>query len=377
MTPILLSILRAVFRLAKWSLIVIFAVEAVSFIVVVSSNFVLYGSRFEGSRARYDPYALFLHRDGPRGTAFNRKSGVPSRDRLLWMLGGSTTRGSTDDDAKTISSFLSRDLNRDTEGLCWTIRNFGVNSFNSLLQAKYLQKLLIEEPEKPDLVIFFDGANDATYYAMFRTPDAHFGYNKVRGIIESYRNRWFGILKPVYAAAYASYTKELWEKITQTMTCIPQDSPELTVFADSVKKRYAFLDRLCRLLGIQFVVFWQPTRWVETAPITPAIRNMEHSGMISADRLPAYAHNMRVISDAVVSRVGSLGCFVDFRNVLTSRTNLVYREDGVHFLDEGRELVAKAIEATIRKRILELRHDQAPEPAFGQSRTGILPVGSR
>jgi len=352
MTAIVLKVFRTVFRLAKWSFIAIVVVEAVSFIVVVSSNLFLYGSRFEGSRARYDAYALFLHRDGPRATAFNRRSGVPSRDRLLWMLGGSTTRGSTDDDARTISSLLSRDLNRDAEGLCWTVRNFGVNSFNSLLEAKYLEKLLIEEPEKPDLVIFLDGANDATYYAMFRTPDAHYGYSKVRGIIESYRNRWFGILKPVYAAAYASYTKELWEKLTQTMTFIPRDSPELAAFADFVTRRYDFLDRLCRLLGIRFVVFWQPTRWVETAPVTPAISDIEHRGVISADRLPAYAHNMRVISDAVVSRAGSLSCFVDFQNVLTSRTNLVYREDGVHLLDEGRELVAKAIETAIRERRL-------------------------
>ncbi len=352
MTAIVSKILRTMVRLVQWSLIAIVAIEMVSFIVVVSSNLVLYGSRFEGSRARYDAYALFLHRDGPRATAFNRRSGVPSRDRLLWMLGGSTTRGSADDDARTIPSFLSRDLNHDVEGLCWTVRNFGVNSFNSLLEAKYLEKLLIEESEKPDLVILFDGANDATYYAMFRTPDAHYGYSKVRGIIESYRNRWFGILKPVYAAAYASYTKELWEKITQTMTCIPQDSPELAAFADSVTKRYEFLDRLCRSLGIRFVVFWQPTRWVETAPVTPAIRDMEHRGVIGVDRLPAYAHNMRVISDAVVSRAGSLDCLLDFRNVLASRTNLVYREDGVHFLDEGRELVAKAIGTAIRERRL-------------------------
>lgn len=352
MVATVLKIFRAMFRLLKWSFIAIVVVETVSFIVVVSANFVLYGSRFEGSRARYDAYALFLHRDGPRATAFNRRSGVPSRDRLLWMLGGSTTRGSTDDDNKTISSFLSRDLNCDAEGLCWTVRNFGVNSFNSLMQAKYLQKLLIEEPEKPDLIIFLDGANDATYYAMFRTPEAHFGYSKVRGIIESYRNRWFGILKSFYAAAYASYTKELCEKITQTMTRIPRDSPELAAFADSVARRYDFLDRVCRSLGVRYVVIWQPTRWVETAPVTPAIRDTERRGIISADLLPAYAHNMRVISDAVVARAGSLDYFVDSRNVLTSRTNLVYREDGVHMLDEGRELMAKILAAAIHERRL-------------------------
>jgi lysophospholipase L1-like esterase len=340
---------RFAWRIIKWSVLIVVAVEALSFIVVACSNYLLYGSRFEGSRARYDAHALFLHRDGPRPTAFSRKSDDPGRNRLLWMFGGSTTRGSTDDDAKTIPSFLAQELNRDGNGLCWTVRNFGVNSFNSLMQAKYLQRQLIEEQEKPDMIVFLDGANDATYFATYRIPDAHFGYSKVRGIIESYRNRWFGILKPVYSAAYASYTKELWDKFTQTMTRIPPEAPELAAFAESVVRRYAFLQKLCAALGIRFVVFWQPTRWVETLPVAPAVREKESKGIISADLLPAYGHNMRVVSEAVVRRAGSLPCFVDFHNILTSRTNLVYREDGVHFLDDGSESLAKVLAGVIRK----------------------------
>ena len=42
-------------------------------------------------------------------------------------------------------------------GRGWTVRNFGVNSYNSLFEAKYLQKLLIEEDEQPDVIVFMDG----------------------------------------------------------------------------------------------------------------------------------------------------------------------------------------------------------------------------
>lgn len=340
--------IQRAWRAICWLLLAVLAVEMISFIVVVISNFTLYGNRFEGTRVRYDTYALFLNEDGPRQTTYNRKSPDSSRNRFIWMLGGSTTHGG-DDDATTIPSLLSRELNSSRDGLYWTVRNFGVSSFNSLMEAKYLQKLLIEEREKPDLVIFLDGANDATYYAMHRTPDAHYGYSKVQGVIESYRRRWFGILKPLYAAAYASYTKELWDKFTQIMTRIPADSGELTRFADSEARRYEHLHRVCSAFGIRFIAFWQPTRWVETAVVTPSVRDMEKKGWFGEDRLPAYAHNTRVISDAVIKRIGSQPWFADFRNILTSRAGLVYREDGVHFRDEGAEMLAKAISNVIRK----------------------------
>jgi hypothetical protein len=63
------------------------------------------------------------------------------------------------------------------------------------------------------MIVFYDGANDAKYFAEHRTPYGHHGYRRVRSLIESYYASWFGLLKPVTAATHASFTGELWDKI--------------------------------------------------------------------------------------------------------------------------------------------------------------------
>ncbi len=84
------------------------------------------------------------------------------------------------------------------------VTNFGENTFNSVLEIKYLQKLLMKSTRRPDLIIFYDGANDCIYFNQYRNPDAHYGYRSLQGPIESYRQTHFGLLKPLVAALYAS-----------------------------------------------------------------------------------------------------------------------------------------------------------------------------
>lgn len=68
-------------RLLRWirtSIILIvgaaLCVELFSFLVVTATNYLVYGQLREGSRAIYDPYALFLHSTPVRPTAYNSAS---------------------------------------------------------------------------------------------------------------------------------------------------------------------------------------------------------------------------------------------------------------------------------------------------------------
>ena len=86
-------------------------IEIGSFLIVTASNYIIFGKIREGSRVLYDPYALYLNVEGVRPTAHNPPLADPPN--ILWLLGGSTMRGATDDDAKTIPSYLAAILNRD------------------------------------------------------------------------------------------------------------------------------------------------------------------------------------------------------------------------------------------------------------------------
>ena len=217
---VLQRLLRWVGAAILWVVGAALCIELVSFVLVSGTNYLVYGQLREGSRVIYDPYALFLHSTPVRPTAYNSVSPNVAENRSIWMLGGSTTRGETDFDERTIPSLLSKYLNSDGSNLHFTVTNFGTDSFNSLLETKYLEKLFIESPSMPDLIIFYDGANDVKYFVEHRTPYGHHGYRRVQALIESYYHSWFGLLKPLNAALYSSFTRELYDRINQVGTAV-------------------------------------------------------------------------------------------------------------------------------------------------------------
>jgi len=339
---------RLLLSCLKWLVLAAVAMEIVAFLVVSASNYLIYGKLREGTGFRYDPYALFLNVEGPRPTAHNPPAAAPGK--TVWLLGGSTMRGATDHDDRTLPSYLAAFLNRPGHPPV-TVLNFGENSFNSLLETKYLQKLLLENRgPAPDLIIFYDGANDCVYLAQHRTPYAHFGYRRVRALVESYSRSPFGLLKPLTAALYSSFTKELYDKIMQTAVPLAPDSELLHDCAASAVQRYEHVRRLAGAYGAQFLLFWQPTLWVETAPVDPEVRKQEQGLDVLGDRFLSVRHNFTVMYEALARQLQGRPYFINFRNVLGRRTAPVYQPDGVHLLDRGRELVAQDMARVLSER---------------------------
>lgn len=238
------KIFRFIVMMLKWILLIAVSVEGLSFLAIIISNFTLYGHAREGSGATYNAYTLFLQNPAVRPTAYNDSSPDQSKNKAILLFGGSTMRGAKDHVDRTIASFLAKELNANSSGFRFAVVNFGTNSFNSLLESKYLQKELIENANKPDMVIFYDGANDAKYFAEHRTPYGHHGYRRVRSLIESYYASWFGLLKPLTAATHASFTRELREKIHQVAVPLDKDSPLLNEMVDLTEQRYDFVNKV-------------------------------------------------------------------------------------------------------------------------------------
>ena len=75
--------LRFLLTSLKWLVLAVVAVEVFCFLIVTASNYLIYGHYWEGSRVRYDPYALFLNDDGPRPTAHNPAHPGPANPHHL------------------------------------------------------------------------------------------------------------------------------------------------------------------------------------------------------------------------------------------------------------------------------------------------------
>jgi hypothetical protein len=334
--------LRFLFAALKWLVLAAVAVEVFCFLIVTASNYLIYGHYWEGSRVRYDPYALFLNDDGPRPTAHNPAQPGPAH-RTIWMFGGSTMRSDSGSIDATIPSYLAAILNRPGSPYPCTVVNFGENSFNALMETKYLQKLLVEEPAPPDLVIFYDGANDCTYFAQHRTPYGHYGYRRLRAAIENYRHSFFGLLKPLNAALYSSFTKELYDKMMQVAVPLEPDAPELRTLAAVTAKRYEHVRKLAGCYGASFLLIWQPILWVETGAVAPQVREQEQKYSIQGERFLSVRHNFTVVYQAMAESLKDKPYFINFRNVLCPRSQPVYKPDGVHLKAAGNEMVAREL----------------------------------
>ncbi len=346
------SFFRGLILLGKWLIVAVLLVEVGSFLIITGSNYWIYGQLRDGDRVHYDPYVLFVTDGYPRRTVNNPAQAAKGKDKIFWMFGGSTMAGATDFDERTIPSFMAGNLNQEEPRLPSYLINFGEPSFNSLMETKYLQKALIEQPTSPDVVIFYDGANDCTYFAQTRIPNgAHLGYGKLQGLIESYHHSFFGLLKPLNAALYASFTRELYDKIRQGVIPIAADDPALRQFVDLAEKRYDYVNRTAAAAGAKFFLIWQPCWWVETAPVTAVVKQQEEKE-IMVGRHFALRHNFVVINGALVNRLKDKPYFIDFQNILCPRTESTYQEDGIHLLDPGRKMVAARMGQVMKERLL-------------------------
>jgi lysophospholipase L1-like esterase len=345
--------MRSFWRRLVWTISLIVAslvlIELLCFSIITASIYFIYGQVREGEPVHYDPYALYLLSSGIRPTANNPEAEAGSVP-LIWMFGGSTTRGISDDDSQTMPSFLAKVMNQGDPKLTVRVNNFGNDGYNGLMETKYLQKMLIESSTPPNVIIFYDGANDGAYFAQYRTPAAHHGYRQVRGLIESYHHSFFGLFKSFSAAWYTSYARELWDKMRQGIIPLAADDPALQEFEAAAAQRYDYVNKVAHSFGADFLLFWQPCWWVETAPVDPSVKAKEQQTIIIGDRW-ALKHNFVTIYNGLAKNLRDKPYFSDFRNVLTSRRDQVYESDGIHLNPTGDAMLAEQMGQFLKKRI--------------------------
>ena len=314
----------------------------------------MFNQPWEGSPANYDAYAIFLNADGVQPTLHNPAGASPGTagksPRRLWLLGGSTMRGGWVQPGETIPSYLAEILNQSSGPDKVELTNYGENSFNSLLETKYLQKLLIDSDKPPDLIIFYDGANDCSYFNQYRTPQAHYGYRRLQGLIESYRRSYLSLFKPLNDALYSSFTLELFDRFRQTMVAVHPENPVPKEFVAETGKRYEHVKKLAGAYGAKFVLVWQPILWVEKGKIDPRVKEKERELSIMGAKFSKVRENLATTYDMLSGSLKDKPYFVDFRNALTSRTAPVYEADGVHLKPVGNKMVATRLAEVLKDR---------------------------
>ena len=142
--------MRSFWRRLVWTISLIVAslvlIELLCFGIITASIYFIYGQIREGEPVHYDPYALYLLSSGIRPTA-NNPAAVSGSVPLIWMFGGSTTRGISDDDSQTMPSFLAGVLNQEDPKLPARVVNFGNDGYNWPVGNEISAKNAHREPD--------------------------------------------------------------------------------------------------------------------------------------------------------------------------------------------------------------------------------------
>jgi lysophospholipase L1-like esterase len=344
-------LMRLLVKSLKILLFIVIMVELSAFLAITLVNLVTYRMIREGDTVvSYDPYTLFLNIKGVRPTTSNPALKPDHIHLTIWLFGGSTMRGATDQDDQTIPSHLSKLLNGKDSREQYALVNFGEISFNSLLETKYLQKVLIERPERPEVIIFYDGVNDSQYLAQYRNVNGHLGYRRVKALVESYSQSRIGLFKPLAAAIYTSSAKEFYDKISLAISPITEDSPLLRSFTETLRQRYDYINRTAACNGATFLLFWQPLWWVETQSVEPAIKAKEEQ-TIRWRRFKGIRQTYQAVYAEVEQALHRKPYFYNLRNALCPRQEFLYKQDGIHLNNQGRQVVASHFYRVLQERL--------------------------
>jgi hypothetical protein len=271
----------------------------------------------------YEPYVTV--RTQPLATPYVNVSGgvrqswTPPTDgrrqRIVWLFGGSATFGIGQRDDHTIASELARIGH--ARGVSIKVVNFGVPTFTNFQEVLRFERELHHRP-RPDLAIFYDGANDLGIQSAYPYPQPTRPPMDVE----------FHDSTPESDSTYALWARTslvtiLWRQLTGSLSTpagasvaegaarTPPDPTDVAKYTASV---YARGVRIARELGAEFRVetrfFWQPAAWYRSSPAWPRVRSS----------LP--------------------GEVVDLSAVFDARTEPVYIDD-VHTNERGARIVAE------------------------------------
>ena len=253
----------------------------------------------------------------------------------IWMFGGSTLYGTGVADSATIPSFLSQILN--VSG-CTEVVNFGVEGYVSNQERIVLEEEL-KSAKRPDLVINYDGFNDA--FTAVLEPGivgAPIGTRELTRRLDGP----YGSIRGLLRRSCAVNLMSRW-----LLKHKPSPSPDLATAARTVQDLQAnqeLIRALGKSYGFRVLSFWQPflldgkkaptpeeVQWIARAsnPETP-FRAL----------LPAYREAR---SKATQSHE-----FIFLGDVFDQQDETVYL-DWVHLNPRGNEIIARKIAESIQQ----------------------------
>lgn len=265
-------------------------------------------------------------------------------ERRVWIFGGSTVYGTGLPDWATLASYLSKEMNRQGQG-CVEVTNFGSEGYVSTQELL----LLIEQLKRggrPDVVIFYDGLNDARVgMSEADAWDAHYGLETIGARAEG---RWSGRLDFLGRRCTARLAEVAWRMVRPRRGTASDEA--MHAKAVTVVDNYQANEQVARALGeayhFKFYGFWQPMLFSGHKPLDLFERQIAEFDAKSKARFDA---RPAVVAYEEAERRAAAGGFVSLTGVFDGVSEAVYLDE-MHLGPRGNELVANAIAKYMEER---------------------------
>jgi hypothetical protein len=201
--------------------------------------------------------AVNIEEDGLRRTYHSH---CQAKEFTIWLFGGSTMRGNGSPDWGTIPSQLAEMFEQAGQPAC--VRNFGEGAWVSTQEMTQLMLALKSETRKPNLVIFYDGANDTYVPYQSGKADVHMNFETIKNQFEGQRSVRDGGFGYLLQTNTVQFIFSLVAKSAQHEGDRPVPNSDLEGLAKaSVKNYFANMDvveGLSHQYGFNYAFFWQP-----------------------------------------------------------------------------------------------------------------------
>jgi lysophospholipase L1-like esterase len=311
-----------------------------------------YVSEVARSRAsRWQPYVYWRRQpfagqyiniddDGLRRTW---SPGSEGRESVrIFMFGGSTLWGRGARDEFTVPSLVARRLAEEAEG-AFAVTNFGEAGYVNT-QEMIALTLELRDGNVPDIVVFYDGANDV--FAAYQAHEAGVPQNEFRRRLD------FESFETAFALRVANRLSSV--ALLRRLFGSPADSAvwsrlgltdvETRELAGATVSKYKGnlrqINALADAHGFQVLYFWQPVIWTKAPPTAHEEKILERFAPLQ----PLYRESYRLIARDV--QLEGDERFHDISSVLNETSESFFFDYG-HMTEAGNARVAAEVTSAI------------------------------
>ncbi|MGD0909589.1 MAG: SGNH/GDSL hydrolase family protein [Candidatus Acidiferrales bacterium] len=308
---------------------------------------VLYEPYVIWRRAPFKGETIVIEDDGLRRTAHSDCSG---QNYTIWIFGGSTMWGAGSPDWLTIPSLLAERYEKSGMPVC--VRNYGTSAWVNTQETIEFMQELKRAPRKPDLVIFYDGVNDAFTLYQSGMIDVPQNNDRIKSKLQSGDPMQTGWNRP---RSNSMVQTLLESKTFQSITRIGANlrrmrNPSQPEFSRQVSndriqtqmevaylKNLDLVSELGREYGFKYAFFWQPVMLAGNKRLSDEEKTILHKTLATNDGMQETFERMYNLAKSQKRQD-----FFDIADALDNREDTIYI-DFAHLSPEGNRLVAERV----------------------------------